>query len=61
MYHWQYCCFVQYPETPEDTKSQETAIKELTDKLASANLKVCEYRNQCQQLKHELKIAQKVS
>uniref|UniRef100_A0A1B6H124 Uncharacterized protein n=1 Tax=Cuerna arida TaxID=1464854 RepID=A0A1B6H124_9HEMI len=42
---------------PPDSTS---TVKELTDKLSTANLKVCEYRNQCQQLKHELKIAQKV-
>ncbi|XP_054266864.1 trichohyalin [Macrosteles quadrilineatus] len=40
-------------------KSSENEMKELTDKLSSANLKVCEYRNQCQQLKHELKLAHK--
>ncbi|KAG8311083.1 Coiled-coil domain-containing protein 13 [Homalodisca vitripennis] len=45
---------------PPDSTSTVNTVKELSDKLSTANLKVCEYRNQCQQLKHELKIAHKV-
>lgn len=49
------------PAPSEDEISEkEKQIKSLTEKLQSANSKMCDFRNQCQGLKQELKLAQKV-
>ena len=39
---------------------QETEIKTLQDKLKQSEQKSAEFRNQCQSLRQELKVAQKV-
>ncbi|EEB12447.1 conserved hypothetical protein [Pediculus humanus corporis] len=50
------------PQMPSDDElyEKDKQIKLLTEKLQSTNAKMCEFRNQCQSLKQELKLAQKV-
>lgn len=46
---------------PVETKSSETEVKTLTEKLSVTNKKLFDSRNDCQMLKQELKTTQKVS
>ncbi|KAK6637057.1 hypothetical protein RUM43_010731 [Polyplax serrata] len=46
---------------PEDEISEkDKQIKSLTEKLQAANAKMCDFRNQCQALKQDMKLAQRV-
>ncbi|KAJ9595082.1 hypothetical protein L9F63_013608 [Diploptera punctata] len=48
----------QQDELEEEKRNNQ--IQTLTEKLNAANIKLCECRNQCQQLRLDLKMAQKV-
>lgn len=54
---------VQAPlPTPSQSEliEKDKQIKALTEKLQASNSKMCDFRNQCQALKQEMKLAQKV-
>ncbi|XP_014252985.1 coiled-coil domain-containing protein 13 [Cimex lectularius] len=53
---------IEEPTQDEPTllEQKDNQLKELQEKLTTANNKLCDARNQVQQLKHELKLSQKV-
>lgn len=48
------------PPSEEEISEKDKQIKVLTEKLQVANSKLCDFRNQCQALKQDMKLAQKV-